>query len=73
MVRGGAAAEPPRMGCRVSGLEVPSHERVARVWKLWAKALAGILAGRDDGGAHGRRLPCWGRHLGASTLLHGVL
>ena len=60
MVRGGAAAEPSRMGCRVSGSGVPCHDRVARVWKLRAKALAGILVGRDDGGALGRRFPIGG-------------
>ena len=60
MVRGGAAAEPPRMDCRVSGPGVSSHDRVARVWKLRAKALAGILAGRDDDGALGRRFPVVG-------------
>ena len=60
MVRGGAAAEPPRMDCRVSGPGVPSHDQVARVCKLRAKALAGILAGRDDGGALGHRFPVGG-------------
>ena len=60
MVWGGAAAEPPRMGYRVSGLGVPSHHRVGRVWKLRAKALAGILAGRDDGGALRRRFSVGG-------------
>ena len=55
MVRGGAAAEPSRMGCRVSGSGVPCHDRVARVWKLRAEALAGIFVGRDDDGALGRR------------------
>ena len=60
MVRGGAAAEPPRMGCRAGGSGVPSHDRVASVWKLGAKALAGILVGRDDGGALGRRFPVGG-------------
>jgi hypothetical protein len=55
MVRGGATAKPPRMGCRVSGSGVPSHDRVASVWKLRAKALADIFVGRDDDGALGRR------------------
>jgi hypothetical protein len=40
---------------------------------LRAKALAGILASRVDGGTLGRHFPCWGRHLGAKTLLHGSL
>ena len=59
MVRGGGAP-PPQMGCRASGSGVPSHDRVASVWKLRAKALAGILVGRDDGGALGRRFPIKG-------------
>jgi len=60
MVWGGAVAEPPRMGYRVSGPGVTSHHRVARVWKLRAKALAGILVGRDDDGALGCRFPVEG-------------
>ena len=60
MVCGGAAAEPLRMGCRVCSPGVPSHDRVARIWKLRAKALAGILVGRDDDGALGRCFPVEG-------------
>ena len=60
MVRGGTAVEPPQMGYRLSGSGVPSHHRVARVWKLRAKALADILVGRDDSAALGRRFPIGG-------------
>jgi hypothetical protein len=60
MVRGGTAAELPQMGYRLSGPGVPSHHQVARVWKLRAKALAGILVGSDDDGTLGCRFPVEG-------------
>jgi hypothetical protein len=37
--------------------------RVSVGWMLRAKALDGMLAGVDGGGALERRSPCWGRHL----------
>ena len=70
MVRGGGAP-PPQMGCRASGSGVPSHDRVASVWKLRAKALAGIVAGRDDGSALGHRSPVGGVNLNQQPCYTG--
>ena len=43
MVRGGAAAEPSQVCCCVSGLGVPSHERVARIGSSGRKPLPTFL------------------------------
>ena len=40
---------------------------------LRAKVFAGVPASTDDGGASGRRFPCWGRYLEATPCLHGAL
>jgi hypothetical protein len=40
---------------------------------LRVKAFAGDLASGDDDGTLGCCSPRWGRHVGAPSLLHGVL
>ena len=72
MVRGGTAVEPAQMGYRLSGPGVPSHHRVARVWKLRAKALADILVARDDSGALGHRFPVGGAILELQPCYMGL-
>jgi hypothetical protein len=47
--------------------------RMQGVGMLRAKALASVLASGYDSGALGHRFPCWGRHVGDTTLLHRVL
>ena len=73
MVCGGTAVELSRMGCRDCGLGVPIGDRVARGWNASGESLYWHHASRDDDGALGRRFSRWGRHLGATTLLHETL
>jgi hypothetical protein len=72
MVRGGAAAKPPRMCCCGCGLRVPSHERALKDWNASGKS-PGIPAGRVDSSALGHHFSRWGRHLRATILLHRAL